>query len=416
MSVTLFEKARTAARLLGEVTAELDGDVLDLEGAKSLVDVFTRCERFAVAGRGVAARRVATAINWKHAGHRNPAEWLASATGVGVGEAGRELETARRLEDLPATAEAFRAGELSEAQASEIAASAIVDRDAEAALLEAARGGASFRAVRDQCRETTMRAADDAARARRLHDTRAASTYLGTDGHVVLHAEMAPDVGAAVVSVLDQKTDELFRAARATGTTDLRAAYAADALAALVLGEGSRPSPDVRMHLDHAALARGYAEPGERCHLDGVGPVPVAVGRAMLQDATVTVLRHDTHGDITHVSSPTRTIPARVRRWVEEAYPVCGRHGCDSRFRLEIDHIVPFAAGGRTEKENLWRLCGHDHHLKTYRGWTVVQRPDGTRDLVPPDGHPPRDQRAPDVPDPPPHQETPDSPERVLLT
>jgi 5-methylcytosine-specific restriction endonuclease McrA len=392
MSATLFEKARTAARLLGEVAAELDGGTLDLDAAKTLVDVFTRCERFAVASREVAARRVATAVSWKHAGHRNPAEWLASSTGVSIGEAGRELETAKRLEALPATAAAFRTGELSEAQACEIAASASVDPHAEAQLLRAARDGASYRTVRDQCREVTMRASDDAARARKLHETRSARTYAGTDGHLVLHTELAPDVGARVASVLNQKTDEFFRTARAAGTTELRAAYAADALAAIVLGETPVPSPDVRLHLDHASLVRGYAEPGERCHLDGVGPVPVAVAAAMLQDAKVTVLRHDETGDISTVSSPTRTIPARLRRWVEEAYPDCGRHGCDSTFRLEIDHVVPFAEGGRTEKGNLWRLCGHDHHLKTYRGWTVVTNPDGTSDLVPPRGHPPRDE------------------------
>jgi len=106
-------------------------------------------------------------------------------------------------------------------------------------------------------------------------------------------------------------------------------------------------------------------------------------------------MHHDDGGDITSVSSPTRTIPTRLRRWVEEAYPTCGRAGCDSTFRLEIDHIVPFASGGPTAKHNLWRLCGHDHHLKTYRGWTVVEQPDGTRNLVPPDGHPPRDHAPP---------------------
>jgi 5-methylcytosine-specific restriction endonuclease McrA len=402
MPAPLFEKVRTASRLLGEAVAELDGDVLDVEAAKQLVDLFTRCERHVAAGRQVAARRVASAVNWKHAGHRSPAEWLAATTGVGVGEAGRALETARRLETLTATSDAFRSGEISEAQASEIAAAATVDPDAEAHLLETARGGASYRKVRDQCRETTMRAADDAARARRLHETRNARTYTGTDGHVVLHAELAPDVGARVVSVLNQKTDELFRAARTAGTTELRAAYAADAVAALILGQTPVPAPDVRLHLDHAPLVRGYAEHGERCHLDGVGPIPVAVAKAMLQDAKVTVLRHDDTGDITSVSSPTRTIQARLRRWVEEAYPTCGRHGCDSTFRLEIDHIVPLAAGGRTEKANLWRLCGHDHHLKTYRGWNVVTHPDGTRDLVPPAGHPPRDHMStPDAPDPP---------------
>ena len=239
--IDLFEKARTAARLLGEVTAELDGDALDLEGAKTLVDLFTRCERLAGAGRGVAAIRVANGINWKHAGHRNPAEWLASATGTSVGEATRELETARRLEELPATAEAYRNGELSGAQASEIAASATADPEAEAQLLATARDGGSFRAVRDQCREVSMRTSDDAARARRLHDTRSARTYPGSDGHVALHAEFSPDVGASVVSVLEKKTDELFRSARQSGTTELRSAYAADALAALILGDGPRP-------------------------------------------------------------------------------------------------------------------------------------------------------------------------------
>jgi 5-methylcytosine-specific restriction endonuclease McrA len=78
-----------------------------------------------------------------------------------------------------------------------------------------------------------------------------------------------------------------------------------------------------------------------------------------------------------------------------EAYPTCGRDGCNSTFRLEIDHIVPHAQGGPTDKANLWRLCSHDHHLKTHRGWNVVTKPDGTRDLVPPAGHPPRDHAPP---------------------
>ncbi|MFI5046218.1 MAG: DUF222 domain-containing protein, partial [Acidimicrobiia bacterium] len=116
MPASVFEKLRSAEQLLGQVTAELDPDALDVEGAKKLVDLFTRCERLAVAGRSMAAGRVAKGVNWKQSGHRNSAEWLASATGVSVGVAGRELETARKLEELPATAEAFRAGELSEAQ------------------------------------------------------------------------------------------------------------------------------------------------------------------------------------------------------------------------------------------------------------------------------------------------------------
>ena len=39
MPAALFEKARSAAQFLGEVAGELEGGVLDVEGAKVLVDV-----------------------------------------------------------------------------------------------------------------------------------------------------------------------------------------------------------------------------------------------------------------------------------------------------------------------------------------------------------------------------------------
>jgi hypothetical protein len=68
--------------------------------------------------------------------------------------------------------------------------------------------------------------------------------------------------------------------------------------------------------------------------------------------------------------------------------------GCDNPANkfLEIDHIVPLEDHGRTEIDNLWRLCSHHHRLKTYGGWKVVGT-NGTRDLVPPDD--------PDPPAPP---------------
>ena len=108
---------------------------------------------------------------------------------------------------------------------------------------------------------------------------------------------------------------------------------------------------------------------------------------SLLHDSRITTFGHDERGDITTVSSPTRTIPAPLHRWVEAAYPTCGTTSCDSTFHLEIDHIIALQAGGLTEKANLWRLCGHHHHLKTHRGWNVIYDQHGHPDLVPPD-HP----------------------------
>src|SRR3546814_6316505 len=52
-----------------------------------------------------------------------------------VGQAIGSLETAQRLSSLPATKAKFMAGELSEAQASEISAAAFVDPSSEQGLL-----------------------------------------------------------------------------------------------------------------------------------------------------------------------------------------------------------------------------------------------------------------------------------------
>jgi 5-methylcytosine-specific restriction endonuclease McrA len=77
--------------------------------------------------------------------------------------------------------------------------------------------------------------------------------------------------------------------------------------------------------------------------------------------------------DITAVSSPKRTIPFKLRRALEARFPTCALGTCANDQFLEIDHVVPLEDHGRTELDNLWRLCSHHHRLKTYEGWKVVE-------------------------------------------
>jgi hypothetical protein len=380
----VFERVGSAVATLEEVVAELEPGTLDVTGAKQLVNLFTRCERLSVAGRGLAARRVESALSWKREGHRSAAHWLASTTGVSVGSATRSLQTAREIEALPATAAAFRSGELSEAQASEIAATATLDPNAESRLLESARASVSFKGLRDQCREASVRAADDAAAARRLHETRALHTWTERDGAWRMDVRLAPHDGTFVAQALEDWTTKIFRAEHAAGHREPRVAYAADALVALVKHGPCQPI-EVRLDASEAALERGYVEPGERCELAGIGPIPVTIARSLLSDARITVMTRDG----TELAPPTRTIPAKLRRKLERLYPTCANATCGNDQRLEIDHIRPFADGGPTDEHNCWRLCPHCHDLKTYYGWTVVGEP-GTRQLI-----------APDDPDPP---------------
>ena len=163
----------------------------------------------------------------------------------------------------------------------------------------------------------------------------------------------------------------------------------ADALVALVRGDAPAKPLEGRLEADLAALERGYVEPGERCELVGIGPIPVTMARSMLDDARLTVLARE-GSEITRISSPKRTIPVSLRRWVERAYPRCGVAGCGVDQRLQIDHIVGVEDHGPTCKENLWRLCAHHHKLKTFYGWHVVDEPDGPRLVAPDDPDPPR--------------------------
>jgi hypothetical protein len=370
-----------ALGILEQISEELVPGAIDGRRAVELFHDAARAERLCTSIKSRLARRVEETKAWRDGGHRSAAHWVAETTGETVGAAARTLETARVIEELPETDAAFRAGELSATQAAEITSAAGADPNAEAELLETA-GSTSVKGLRDRCREVRAGAEeDDRAWARRLHVDRRAYKWSDPDGAYCFNGRMAPDAGARFDSAWEAHIDRIFRDARRAGRHEPRAAYAADALVALAT-EGPCKPVEMRVTVDSAALARGHTNKGERCEIAGVGPVPVTTARALLDDAAVSVMTR-TGDDVTAVSSPKRTIPTKLRRALEARYPTCGVQTCANDQFLEIDHIVPLEEHGRTELDNLWRLCSHHHRLKTYAGWAVVGR-NGDRDLVPP--------------------------------
>ncbi len=389
----MFEQVRSAIAILERMARGLDADSLAGADAAELVQVVARGERVCAAMKGLLARRVEQAGAWRAGGHRSAAHWVAETTGETVGAACRTLATARALDELPATEEAFRAGELSETQATAITNAAGADPSAEAALLEAA-AATSVKGLRDRCRQVRAGAeADDRAWARHLHEGRYAHKWSDPDGAWRADIRMAPDAGARFDSAWEAHIDRIFRDARRAGRHEPRAAYAADALLALAT-EGPCKPTELRVTVDSAALTRGHTEPGERCEISGIGPIPVTTARALLDDATVTIMTRD-GDDITAVSSPTRTIPTKLRRALEARYPTCGVKTCANDRFLQIDHVVPLTEGGRTELANTWRICSHHHALKTHRGWRVVGATHDWDLVPPPTPDPSGDGRAP---------------------
>jgi hypothetical protein len=377
----MFERLERAIKELRDAADDVDHRVLRGDEAARLVALFTEAERVMAAGRTLAVRQVEESNVWQRAGHRTAAAWVASTIGAPVGQAIGVLETARRLEGLPSTREAFRAGLLSEAQAREISDAASTDPRSERQLLDTARTE-SLRTLQEQCRRVRAAAASDERDAyEALRRRRYFRHWTEGDGAVRLDARLTPDAGAAVIAAVEARQERILAQARRCGRRESPAAYAADALVELARPSGSDRSagPRAMVHVlvDHEALRSGRASVDQRCEIPGIGRIPAATARALTSDAIIKAVV--TKGsDVQEVVHLGRTVPAHVRTALEVRDPVCVVPGCDVRTHLEIDHYrIPWADGGGTEMNNLARLCHWHHHLKTHCGYRLDGGPGG---------------------------------------
>ena len=384
-----FADAEAAGRVLARFVAALESERYTGDDSIALVRLFTTVERTASAGKTLAARRVEEANVHRLTGHRSAAELLASSTGDSVGDARGLLRLGRQLAHRPRLDEAFRAGRLSRRRAAQVAEAAQVNPTREHDLVDAA-GTDTDATFQERClrAQAEGRSGEDEARHhRRLHDQRSARTWTDGDGALCLHARFAPGAGAGLKAALGAQADRQFERARRDGRFETPDAYRADALMALVTGQGilgpggdgAGPAPgrtpdpkaSVSVVVDLPSLRRGQVTGGGRCEIPGVGPVPVDHARALLGDALVELLvAHGT--DVTTVYSAGRHVPRRVRSALLLRDPRCVVPGCDARLGLENDHwVTDFAKGGPTALDNLARLCHRHHQDRTHRGFTL---------------------------------------------
>ncbi len=378
---------KRAREAVAAVVAELEPGVLDAGLAAQLVEEFDQLERVSAAGKALAARRVADSNRWIHDGSRSPEQWLADKTGSGLGQAAGVLDTAQQLERLPEADAAFRAGALSVAQVSEVAAAAHVAPDQERRLLAAA-ASSGLKGLRDACRNVRAAAQDDKARAQRIHSRRSLRHWTDREGAFCLSGRMTAEAGATFLAGLEPVRDQIFTEARRAGRRERNDAYAADALVVLasrftaaVASDGgdsasgaTAPRRTVHVRVDHAALTRGVAESTDTCEIVGVGPIPVATAKAMMSDCLLKVLVID-GVDVRTVAHAGRTIPAKIRTALLARSTTCEVPGCDTGKGLEIDHVIPFADGGPSTLDNLQLLCGHHHRQKTHDGYHLTGPP-----------------------------------------
>jgi hypothetical protein len=376
---------------LDAIALEFDASTLAGCEALRVVDELGAIRRVVDAILAKTAKRVADTDAHAENGDRSAATAVARLLGVGVGEVRSAIETAEKLEHLPLTDAAVRAGKLSAHEARMIAGAATVNPDAEQELLDAAEHG--LVPLKDACIAARARVEVPKERAQRQHAARRLRMWTDDDGMVAGHFHLTPEIGGQVKAAFEAAVQRIFRARRARAEHEPLEAYAADALGMFVLGgdaeaapsEATGPMPGavqatVHIVIDHGTLVLGDVVDGGVCEIPGVGPVSVEWVRELLGSAFLTAIIKKGK-DIVTVAHLGRHVPAEIQTALLVSGRECDVVGCNHRGYLERDHTDDYARGGPTAFWNLGWLCYWHHRLKT-AGWILGERDPVTRKRI----------------------------------
>lgn len=333
-------------------------------------------------------------LGWADWGCKSCAEYLSWRCGLSQ-RAGREqVRVAARLADFPQVTEAFAAGELSYSQVRAI--TRVATEDTEDLLLTIARHTPASRLERlSSMHAKVLRTNQCEGYEESLPDT-FVHTHFDDDGYLVVMARLAPEQGAVLRKSLQAASDSLREDACPDGESGSaepqdRAHYTfADALEVVAEGylatAANTPTRAERyqvvVHVDAATLSG--ADPDGDCHLEDGGPLDLEVVRRMTCDANlVSLIERD--GVPLGVGRKTRAISPALRRALNARDRTCRWPGCTQRDFTDAHHVVHWATGGPTTRDNLVLLCRHHHRLLHEAGFKLegsgdqllFRRPDG---------------------------------------
>ena len=373
----LFEEVHEAMEV---ALATLEPGAASGQDAAIGVALFSVIENMAAAGKALCAARVAETRQWRIAGDRTAAHWVARTTGCSMAEALAATQVPERLRSLPATDAEFRSGGLTLTQTRHITEAATADPTSEAELLEMARRE-PLTTLRATCQRVVAAACeDDEERYRNTHRQRYLRHWTDAAGAFRMDLSTTPDVGAEMLAALAPISKRLRRQARRNGCTLRRDAALADALAEVCRpkdesGQSMRPRVAINIRADGDAWLRGRTRPGETCGVDGGGPIPVSVAQALVEDGEVNFVGME-GGEVVSLVSHSRYIPADVRRAVIARDPICVVPGCYERENLQFHHWrTDFVKSQRTSLDDLCRPCEFHHDLITRGHFALIGGP-----------------------------------------
>ena len=285
---------------------------------------------------------------WEGPGILTFEQWVAWQTALSPARARHVVEIARRQADLPVTAAAFAAGELSIDQVAVLAR--YTPPEVEASVVELARSATVSQLQRTlrSYRFEEAEAPDTAGKP----DPCFVSGMFDDEGRYRLRAVLDADDGAVVDAALREAHDALFQAGdlQVSGC-DALVEVASRSLAAVP----SSSRREAFQALFHVPLD------GAPSHLHTGPSLPAALSRQLLCDAQGAVIGLR-DGRPVDVGRRCHIVPPALRRVVENRDRGCRVPGCNGS-RVQIHHIIHWKDGGPTASFNLTALCPRHHRL-----------------------------------------------------
>ena len=312
---------------------------------------------------------------------------VGAALGLSPRTADDRVALARALAGpLAATAAALADGAIALAHARVLAEETDSLDDATAARVQAAVLARAGRETPGNFRRAVRRAVAAAdpvgteVRAAAAVADRGVRTWPEFDGMATLAARLPAADTELVYTALTAGAERL--GPEHSGGIDARRADVLVGWARAEPAEPARPTPagrrpQVRVTVDLTTLLGLAEQPGE---LAGYGPIPASVARALAADGDWRRWVTDpATGVLLDAGRRSYTPPAALREYLVARDGTCRFPGCPrSAERCDLDHQVPWDAGGTTDRANLGALCRRHHRLKTLTGWSLERHPDAS--------------------------------------
>ena len=300
-------------------------------------------------------------------------------------EAKRDVESATRLAELPATSEALASGEIPQGHARLIARASSEGTIDEALLVEAANTEPFDEFARTVKRHQQDLAVDDGqSLLDRQRKNRKARIFESSDsGMFVLSGEFDQITGARIATALTAKERQLWHREdpnkRATPQQRM-----ADALTELICepaGDGKSAGTDLLVIADFDVIKQQLENP----RLADGSAIPIVELHRLALEANLLPSIFDTKAQDMWLGRKQRTASEaqRVALIARDQHCIgCGANPLWCR----AHHIIWWSKNGPTDVDNLVLVCDDCHHKIHGHGWQVYKHPEtGKYKLKPPD-------------------------------